>query len=284
MGRVDWVIAMSIPRAAFAAALAACLALAAFEAHGRAFEVRLLKGKEADGVWGTDEFEVSVSPSGVVRHVKVRGVELVWQAVALYTQPVPPGASEGERTVQGETPGKSGLSLAPPTWTTRDENGMRVFEYEHLVANTKVLDGKPLCRMRQRLAIHPTGVIETACDIEWLETVRWHLFSMLAVLNEKTCRNREYVALVGDRVFSGRLEAGPETERRMRDVNLSQLTVWSEVGPFHFVWDAPVRGSFHWGGGIQSYFGPASAPYRSFIYKGQKDRIAYRVLLPVSQQ
>lgn len=96
-------------------------------AQGRAFEVLLLKGTEQNGVWGTDEFSIAVTCQSVVRQVKVRGQLLVWQAVAHCTSPVPPGAKEGVRTVQGEPPGKTGLAMSLPKMSVRSDRGSRIF-------------------------------------------------------------------------------------------------------------------------------------------------------------
>ena len=100
---------------------------AASLAHGRAFEVLLLKGTEQNGVWGTEEFSLTVTSQGVVRHVKVRGQLLVWQAVSLYASPMPPGAKAGVRTVQGEPPGKTGLAMSLPKMSVRSDRGSRIF-------------------------------------------------------------------------------------------------------------------------------------------------------------
>jgi len=264
--------------------LAACLILVSAEAPGRAFRVRRIRGNRNSATWGTDEFEVTVNSLGVMRHVKVKGLELVWQAAALYTSPVPPGAKRGLRTVQGEGVGTRGLTVERPRMTTREEGGARVFEFEHYVANKKVLGGRRLCKVTQKLMIRPTGEIHVSYDFEWLHTLRWGSFMLLPMFQAKTCRDREYMILAGERVFTGRLEKGPVTQRRLRHIAFKQLTVRSDVGPFHFVWDTENKCSFHWGGGIQLSITPKSVPYRGVVYKGQKDRIAYRILLPVSQQ
>ena len=154
--------------------LGLCLMLRQPEAQARAFEVRLLKGTERDGVWGTDEFRVSVNWTGVVRHVIVKDKELIWQAAALYTFPVPPEGGPAPRTVQGEGSGNRGLSIEPPKMECRDEKGKRVFTFHHQVSSKKIHDGKPLCNVLQKIVITPTGEISVAYDFEWTETVRWY--------------------------------------------------------------------------------------------------------------
>lgn len=253
--------------------------------QAREFEVRLLAGTEPDGIWGTKEFQVNVSALGLVRHVKVHDREVVWQAAALYTSPVPPGGTQGVRTVQGEGFGEQGLSVEPPRMLTRDEKGTRIFEFEILVASKKVLDGKPLCHVVQKLSITPTGEIHVSYDCEWLQTLRWDGFGLLVLLSEESCKGRDYMVITADQLMAGKLDPGPAAERQIRSLPFKQLTVRPEMGPFHFVWDAPAQCSLHWGSGqAQLHVNPPSVPYRSFIYQGQKDRIAYRILLPVSQQ
>ena len=271
-------------RTCAAIGLAAVVCLLPCRAQARAFEVRLLKGTEQNGIWGTDEFQVHVSSLGVLRHVKAHGKELIWQAAALYTSPLGPGQKKPPRTVQGEGVGARGLTVKPPQRTTRVENGVRIFEFEHLVANRKVLGGRDLCRVRQKITIRPTGEIHVVYDFEWLHTLRWRGFMLLAMFQKDTCRDREYTVIAGERIYAGKLEAGPITERRLRNVAIDQLTIRSEVGPFHHVWETKTDTSFYWGGGIQLNTTPSCVPYRGTVYQGQKGRIAYRILLPVSQQ
>jgi len=256
----------------------------AFAAGAREFEVRLLEGDEQNGIWGTAEFQVRVQATGIMRHLRVKGQELVWQAVALYTSPVPPGEKKGVRTVQGEGHGTRGLSVEPPVVSTRDERGKRVFEFEHLVSNKKVLEGRPLCHVLQKLIITPTGEIHVSYDCEWLHTLRWSSFQMYIVLDKERCGGREYMAIHDGQVKAGALEPGPAAERRIRFAKFEQLTIRPEVGPFHFVWDAEGNCSLHWPGSINLSVKPPCVPYRGFVYKGQKDRIAYRILLPVAQE
>ncbi len=261
-----------------------CAAALSRDACARAFEVRLLKGDEKNGAWGTDEFSVNVNALGLVRHVAVGGKELVWQAAALYTSPVPSGETEGVRTVQGEDLGGRGLTCAPPTFETRDERGARVFLFRHRVANKKVLGGAPLCDVRQRLVITPTGEITVVYECEWLEAVSWHGFGLLIFFSKETSQGRPFTAFVEERVFTGHLVPGGElAQKRLREP-LTRLTLWSEVGPFHYVLDAPVNCEFSWHGQPQLQIKPKAAPYRGVIFKGTKDRIEYRILLPVLQQ
>ena len=269
-------------RILFVALLAISLmALGRHPAFARAFEVRLLKGTEKDGVWGTEEFQVSVNALGVVRHVTVRGKELVGQAAALYTSPVPAGAKEGVRTVQGEGIGDRGLTVTPPTMETRDDRGKRLFTFRHLVANKKVGDGKPLCRVDQQIVITPTGEISVSYDFEWLETLPWHGFSQLILFQKEAIAGRDYTLFFGDRCLTGRLTPGaPIAESRIREA-FDRLSIWSEVGPFHYVWDAPSTCEFS---PPQLTIQPKSVTYRGVIYRGLRDRISYRILLPVSQQ
>jgi len=250
----------------------------------REFEARLLEGSERNGVWGTKEFQVHVNELGNLRRVKVGGKEIISQAAALYTSPKPPGSNKGIRTVQGEGYGKRGLTVEKPEMTTRDENGKRVFEFGLLVANQQVLDGRPLCRVSERVVITPTGEIHVRYDCHWLATVRWYMFAHLLMFEKEQCGSRDYLALAGDRTFAGTLEPGPVLERRIRFVKFEQLTIRTEVGPCHLVWHEEANCSFHWSKNIQLSFSPAAVPRRGFIYKGQKATISYSILLPVSQQ
>ena len=260
------------------------LVLSAFEAQAREFKVRQLDPKNPE-VWGTREFQLTVSPYGSVRGVKLKGKEIIWQAVALYTFPVPPGAKEGIRRVQGEGSGKSGLTIEPPAPQTREEDGSRIFEYDFVLRTQEVLDGRPLCNVHEKLVITPTGEISVFYDFEWLQTLRWDTFAHLIIFNEENCRNRDYVVRVGDRFYTGKLDNGPIADRKIQASLFKQLTIRTESGPVHFVWDDDSNSSFHWGtGSMQLYTGPAAHTYRSMLYKGQKDHLAFRILLPVSQQ
>ena len=248
---------------------------------GRAFEVRLLKGTERDGLWGTDEFQVSVNSQGAMRRVAVRGKELVWQAAALYTSPVPPGTQSSVRTVQGEGVGERGLTVTPSPMDCRDEHGKRVFVFRHLVANKKVLDGKPLCQVDQRIVLTPTGEISVSYDCHWLHSLAWHGFDLLVLFPKEVIAGREFTLLIGDRVLTGRLTPGGAiAPHRVREP-FTRLTIWSEAGPFHWVWDVPSTCEFS---PPQLTIQPAAVAYRGIMFRGVKDRIAYRILLPVSQQ
>ena len=264
----------------------AWLGLCPVASHARAFEVRLLEGSEQSGVWGTDEFQVTVNSLGLLRHVKVNGHEIIWQAAALYTFPIPPEGSEGIRTVQGEGFGERGLTVEPPKVTTRDERGRRVFELEHLVANRKVLDGRPLCRVQQQIALSPTGEIDISYDCEWLETLRWSTFQLLLMFDKENCENRGLVAAAPDLLRVGKLDPGPRSGdvRQMRNVTFEQLTLRPEVGPVHFIWEEPSECSFYWGTDIQLRIAPQNLPRRTPVLKGRKERMSYRILLPVSQE
>jgi len=256
------------------------------EAQARAFVVRQLEGNEQTGVWGTDEFRVTVNSLGLVRHVKVKGKEIIWQAAALYTSPVPRDAKEGIRTVQGEGYGNHGLSVEPPRTVTREDNGKRIFEIDHLVASKKVLSGRPLCKVHQKIIITPTGEIHVSYDCEWLETLRWRGFQMLIMFDKQNCENREYMVAAHDILRVGKLDPGPRKPgvRQIRSQPFEQLTIRPEAGPVHFVWDTKLNCSFYWGRGIQLHMTPHTVPRRLSVLKGQKARIAYRILLPVSQQ
>lgn len=248
---------------------------------GRAWEVRLTKGTTQDGVWGTDEFQVAVSSLGVVRHVSLGGKELVWQAAALYTSPVPPGASEGLRTVQGEGIGDRGLTVVAPEVQCHEDHGRRVFDFRHLVANKKVLDGAPLCEVRQQVVLTPGGEISVSYDCQWLQTLRWNGFNLLVLFDKEALAGRDYLLLIGDRVVTGQLRPGqPIADSRIRD-SFARLTIWSGVGPFHYAWEGRATCELT---PPQLTIAPASVPYRGMVYKGVKDRMAYRILLPAAQQ
>jgi hypothetical protein len=248
---------------------------------GRAFEVRLVKGTEENGVWGTDEFQVAVTPQGTVRHVAVRGRELIQQAAALYTAPIPPGGKEGVRTVQGEGFGERGLTVAPPERDCRAEGGKRIFAFRHAVANKLVLDGKPLCQVDQQIVITPTGEISVSYDCLWLHTLTWHGFNLLILFDKQAIAEREYLLLIDDGVLTGRLALGsPLGPARIRQP-FSRLTVWSDAGPLHYVFDAPSTCELI---PPQLTVQPRAIPYRAAISKDVIDRISFRILLPVSQQ
>ena len=253
--------------------------------RARESEVRLLSGTEQNGVWGTQDFQVNINALGLVRHVKVYDKEVVWQAAALYTSPVPPDGAAGFRTVQGEGLGNRGLCIEQPRMTTRAESGARIFEFDILVANTNVLAGQPLCKVSQKLTVTPNGEIHVAYDFEWLQTLRWNGFGLLIIFTKAQCKGRDYMVIMSDQIMAGKLDPGPAAECQIRFKRFKQLTVRPEIGPVHLVWDAEANCSLSWGGGQPELrVNPLSHPYRGFMYKGQKDRIAYRILLPVSQQ
>jgi len=179
---------------------------------------------------------------------------------------------------------RSTATVEPPTATRRAEKGRRVFEFEHLVSNKAVLDGAPLCRVNQRLVITPTGEIHVTYDCEWVRTVRWDSFLILMIFGKESCPGREYMAVAGERVFAGTLTKGPVSECRLRSIAFDQLTVRPEVGPCHVVWHEEANGTFTWSSGINLSFTPPAVPRRDFVYAGQRARLAYSILLPVSQQ
>lgn len=259
----------------------ACVLVLPAAAFARAFEVRLLKGTEKDAVWGTDEYQVAVSWLGTMRNVTVGGKKLLNQAAALYTSPVPPGAEQGLRTVQGEGFGQRGLTVQPPEMKCHDDHGRRVFSFRLLVANKKVIEGRPLCRVDQQIVLAPSGEIAVRYDCQWLETIRWDGFGLLLFFEKEAVEGRDFLLVIDDRVVTGQLAAGrPIAERRIREP-FTRLTAWSEVGPLHLVWGAPANCELS---PPQLSIQPAAVPYRAVLYKGTKDTIQYRILLPVSQQ
>ena len=253
-------------------------------ACARAFEVRLLSGSEQDGVWGTDEYAVRVNSYGAIRGLKVAGREVVWLA-ALYTSPLVPGGKKGLRVVQGEGVGERGLSIKPPSRETWDRGGVRVFRFRHELAKPAIAGGRALCQVAQTIALTPTGEISVVYDLEWVHTCRWSGFGVLMFFTADTVRGCEYMGLRDDRVFAGKLLPRPSDplSARLREP-LDQLTLRTPVGPVHLVWDSLPALHFTWAKGIQLSIRPARAPYRGTIDKGTTDRIAYRILLPVSQQ
>ena len=252
-----------------------------------AFEVRLLEGDgERVGVWGTDEFRITVHSSGLMRHVQVHGVEIVDRLAALYTFPIPPGEDKGLRTVQGEGYGNRGLSMEAPAMTTRDDSGRRVFEFRHVVANKEALAGRPLCNVVQRLAITPTGEIDLSYECEWLETLRWQSFQLLTFFARAHVENRAFLLASEDLLRTGTLDPGPRSGdvRQVRWATLEQFTIRSEVGPVHFVWGERSNDSLYWGSDVQLRSEPLNLPRRAPVLRGRKAMVAFRLLLPVSQQ
>lgn len=263
------------------------LALGVGSAWGRAFEVRLLKGDERNGVWGTDEYSVRIGALGNLNQLTVGGQEIA-SVIALYTSPVPLEAAEGAgvRTVQGEGVGDRGLTCQPPEMTGSEQDGRRRFEFHHLVANKQVKDGAPLCDVKQTVELTPTGEIELVYDCEWLESIRWGGFSLMAYFKKESCENREFLVHGPDLLKTGVLDPGPRggDQRQIRFQQFEQVTIRTEPGPVHFVWREPAECALHWGSDIGLAVGPLDPPRRLPMLKGRKARLAYRILLPVSQQ
>lgn len=256
------------------------LGLFSEQSWGRDFCVRLLDGSEDAGVWGTSEFQVAVSQSGGMRHLSVRGRELVWQAASLYTFPIPPGADKGIRTVQGEAGwGKTTRLLCA------DRKGVRTFRFRHILAKHTIHNGQVLCEIDQTIVLDPTGEVSVQYDCLWTRTCRWRSFGVLMFFSLDTMRGCRYMGLQGDSVFTGVLDAHVTSPvgARLRAA-LDQLTIWSPEGPVHVLWRSPPRLSLDWLEHIQLSIQCARVPYRGTIYKGSRDTIAYRILLPVSQQ
>jgi|ETNmetMinimDraft_26_1059896.scaffolds.fasta_scaffold01154_7 hypothetical protein len=266
--------------------LMVCLCgVALLTGEAREFEVRLLKGDGKNGIWGTKEFSMHVSALGVIRYLQVNGKELIWQAAALYTRPVAPGAEQGLRTVQGEGFGKRGLTMAAPLRKTESQHGKRIFEFTHQIAKPQILEGRTLCEVKQRIVITPTGEIDVTYDCHWLETIRWHGFDILIIFNKESVNRRRCIVYAKDSVHDHVLELdqGSAIKNRIRD-ELKQLCIWSAEGPIHLLWQERASSRFSWYKGAETYFRPPAVPYRGIVYKGQRSRIAYRILLPVSQQ
>ena len=177
--------------------------------------------------------------------------------------------------------GERGLTVQPPEMDCRDDQGRRVFTFHHLVANKKVLEGRPLCRVDQQIVLAPSGEISVRYDCQWLESIRWDGFSLLLFFEKEAIAGRDFLLSIDDRLVTGQLAAGrPIAESRIREP-FTRLTVWSEAGPLHFAWDRPATCELS---PPQLSIQPAAVPYRAVLYKGTKDRIEYRILLPVSQQ
>jgi hypothetical protein len=168
--------------------------------------------------------------------------------------------------------------------STRDENGTRIIEFRHIIAKPHVLDGQPLCRVNQRLTIRPTGEISIVYDFEWLKTLRWTGFGLLLIFDDRPCRGREYLVRASGKYLAGRLAGESVEETRIRHMAFEQLTIRTDHGPVHVTWQADARCSMHWRTRPQLHISPPSTPHRGFIYQGMTDRIAYTILLPVSQQ
>lgn len=267
---------------AIAALTLACVCVSAPRAEAREFEVRLLSGGKSSGVWGTKEFQVRVTREGALRRLKLHGHSIL-PVAALYTSPKPPGSKGGLRVVQGES-GNRTLTLKPPPMKTWDEKGKRFIEFTHIIANKRIMEGRPLCRVRQRIVITPTGEISVRYEFEWLVTLRWGHVSTLFFFDQKQCRDKEYMILTGERVLSGRLTEGPIRDRRTGRIHIEQLTIRTDDGPVHLVMGEDTTSSFSWFKHIQMSAICRAAPRGGFIYKGQKGSMSYRILLPVSQQ
>lgn len=252
----------------------------------RAFRVRQL-GDPTAHVWGTDEFEVTVTPLGLVRHIRVGGEELVWQGVSLYTFPYASATGDPIRTVQGEGYGDRGLSIIRPEMSHRDVDGTHVWEFDHQVAAKAVLDGQPLCRVHQRVSVTPTGEIDVTYDCEWLETLRWSSFMVLILFDKAACQGKSFLALeTEDLVHVGLLDSSTPGQggQRIRNVAFKQLSIRPAPGPFHVLWTEPADCSFHWTSSLELRVAPRGLPRHGPIPKGHRARIGYRFLLPVSQE
>lgn len=258
--------------------------IAASTACARDFEVRLLKGDLRSGCWGTSEFQCWVNSLGAVRNVSVRGTQIARQAAALYVRPCPPDTEQGVRAVQGERIGLKGLTLQVPEMQTHDERGTRVFEFRHRIANRAVLSGRPLCDARQKVVITPAGEIHIDYDFEWLVTLRWQMFEQQILYENSAVAGRQYLGLTSGRVYAGTLDPGPAAQQRIRNALFERLTVRPAVGPVHLVWRAKARANLYWSSQVRLTFRPGVVGRNGYIYRGLRDRIAYSILLPVSQQ
>ncbi len=271
-----------VARYRFVLVLATCFGAGPLWA--RAFEVKLLGGTERDGVWGTSEYQVRVTRFGSMRSLKVHGREIMSHAGALYTSPI---SSSGKpvRTVQGEGIGARGLTIEEPERETYDRRGTRVFRFRHKVAKPNVLDGQTLCLVDQTLTLTPTGEISVVYDCAWVRTCRWNGFGVLMFFTPETVSDCPFMGLRGDRIFTGRLKLDTVSvsDARLREP-LEQLTIRTRVGPVHIVWDAPLPTTFSWRKHVQLQTRPREISWRGRILRGVKGRIAYRILLPVSQQ
>ena len=110
---------------------------------------------------------------------------------------------------------------------------------------------------------------------------------MLLLLFERgSTEDCEYLTTTDARTITGVLDPGPRQGglRRIRNEAFNQLTIRPAVGPVHIVWSVRSDCSFHWGTDIQLQVMPMNMPRRLPIRKGRHERIAYRILLPVSQQ
>jgi len=260
------------------------IALGGPTALGRAFEVKLLSGKENNGVWGTDEYEVRVDKFGTVRNLKLHGVLLMTQVARLYTAPVPRGGGRAPRTVQGEGVGKRGLSINPPTWETSVVKGKRVFRLHHEIAKPSVFDGVTLCHVDNAVTLTATGEISVVYDCRWVHTCRWNNFNVLLLFTDEAARGREFMGIQGDRIHAGRFMPSKDPIAARVRTSFDQLTIQTPEGPVHLMWDGPHNHTLSWAKHIQLTAKAPCVPYRGKVHRGTTGRIAYRILLPVSQQ
>jgi len=247
--------------------------------HARETEVRLLDGSEQNGTWGTDAFQIHVHQSGRLGSVKVGSLELIQQAGGFHASPVIPNSDKSARCVLKPT------DSGKPIMTSRNENSHRVFNFDYVVTADEILDGAALCRVRQKVTVTSGGEITVVYEYEWLQTVNWHVFRVLTKFNEAACQQHGYQILIGDQAYVGTLEPGPPAKQRFGRKLFDQLTIASDVGPFHFVWTEPAKSSLHWNQSVFLDMRPPRVDHRTaVIYPDYKSTIAYRILLPVPQQ
>lgn len=261
-----------------------CVSLSGRAAHAREFRVRLLKGDERNGVWGTKEFQVHVSASGRLRYLKVGGREVLRQVAALYAFPKPPGSRRSVRLIQGVASLEGRPCLAPPKMATREVDGKRVFEFRFVVAHRKVLAARPLCDVRQRVEITPTGEIHVRYDLEWLQTLRWKTVTVILTADIRRSGIREFVAIAGDRVLIGPIRPSPAKNQRFRHWRLEQLTLKRQDDSCHLVVVERARCDLTAARGLVVQISPLGVARNGFIYKGQKAVLSYSILLPVELQ
>lgn len=260
------------------------LSLAARAAQAREFRVRLLKGDERNGVWGTKEFQVRVSDSGRMTSLKVGGREVLRQVAAFYAYPTPPDSKRAIRLIQGDASPGGRPSLAPAEMTTRDENGKRIFEFAYVIAHKKVLAGRPLCDVRQRVEITPTGEIHVRYDLAWLQTLRWSGATVILTADIKRSGFREFMAVAGKRVLTGPIRPSPAVRSCFNHWAVEQLTLKRENDSCHFVVAERAPCGLVWRKGLVFQIRPHGVARKGFIYEGQKAVLSYSILLPVELQ